>query len=49
MQMQLFQINQSEEGSKITVMPIPTAASYISGPLQPHLLYICPAVCYSAL
>ena len=32
LQMQLFQINQSEESSKIT-MPIPPAAHYMSCPL----------------
>ena len=35
LQMQLFQINQSEESSKIT-----TNAHTTSYPLQPHLLYL---------
>ena len=33
LQMELFQINQSEESSKIT-MPIPPAAHYMSSPLH---------------
>ena len=51
LQMQLFQINQSEDSSKITIMsdttcvqlhqrPITSASNYISVQLQPHLLYV---------
>ena len=49
--MQLFQINQSEDSSKITIKfnntcdqlhqrSVTSAISYISDQLQPHLLYI---------
>ena len=52
LQMQLFQINQSEDNSKITIMsdttcvqlhqrPITSSSNYISVQLQPHRIQTC--------